>query len=231
MHFTDFWCVLAESAELRGDSVLARSVLGERLACFRGADENAAVLPDRCLHRNAPLSLGRVHEGTLACPYHDIPHTAFVHTGIFRTTQGQRIVACVERDQGAVHVVYRNERANLGTWRRFLNPRGDEIRHTDSFYVPNVTCVTYEIGKRTFIITSQSVPAGADDGGDTLVYTDLTFDFGAFNDVARPFVHRYGQRVILDSVRCAGRARSCQYARRTDLGVQPAPRQDRTGSN
>jgi phenylpropionate dioxygenase-like ring-hydroxylating dioxygenase large terminal subunit len=284
MHFKDFWYVVAESSALRADVVLARSVLGERLACFRGEDGKAAVLPDRCLHRNAPLSLGRVQDGTLACPYHgwryagdgrvihipsqppatdyghcltpfdsqeidgyvyvrlnglassdiapwrcahhgergwrrvrlsnhfantvtncvenfiDIPHTAFVHTGIFRTTQGQRIVASIERKQGAVHVVYHNERANLGTWRWFLNPRGKEIQHTDSFFVPNVTCVTYEIGEYKFIITSQSVPAGADDGGDTLVYTDLTYNFGMFNDVARPFVRLYGQRVIEQDV-------------------------------
>lgn len=279
MRFEDFWYVVAESAQLRPDAVLARSVLGERLACFRGENGAAAVLPDRCLHRNAPLSLGQVRDGMLTCTYHgwcyagdgrvmhipsqppatdyghcltpfesqevdgyvyvrlsratstsapwrfahhaergwrhvrlcnrfantvtncvenfiDIPHTAFVHTGIFRTTQGQRIAASVKRKDGAVQVIYRNETANLGTWRWFLNPRGEPIRHTDSFFVPNTTCVTYEIGKYTFIITSQSVPVGADDGGDTLVYTDLTYNFGVFNDVARPFVRNYGQRVI-----------------------------------
>ncbi|MGH6610151.1 MAG: Rieske 2Fe-2S domain-containing protein [Burkholderiaceae bacterium] len=280
MRFEDYWYIVAESSELRGDAVLGRSVLNERLACFRGSDGSATVLPDRCLHRNAPLSLGRVQQGVLACPYHgwrydgkgrvvdipsqatapdyghclepyecreldgyvyvrvnrdapaeiepwpylqhepsgrrtirlrnrfestvtncvenfiDIPHTAFVHSGIFRTTRGEGIRASVERKDGAVHVRYRNERANLGTWSRFLNPRRVEIRHTDSFYVPNVTCVTYEIGQRVFIITSQSVPVGGDDGGDTIVYTDLTYDFGLFSDIARPFVRRYGQRVI-----------------------------------
>ena len=280
MQFQDYWYIVAESTELRTDVVLARSVLNERLACFRDTDGSATVLPDRCLHRNAPLSLGRVDRGVLVCPYHgwrydgagrvvdipsqalardyvhclapydsreldgyiyvrlkrdapaaiepwryaqhqqrgwrsvrlrnrfantvtncvenfiDIPHTAFVHTGIFRTPQRQKISASVERKAGAVHVTYRNERTNLGTWSRFLNPRGKEIRHTDSFYVPNVTCVTYEIGKRTFIITSQSVPVGADDGGEILVYTDLTYNFGFFNDLARPFVRSYGQRVI-----------------------------------
>ena len=70
MHFKDFWYVVAESAELRAGAVLARSVLGERLACFRGADGTPAVLPDRCLHRNAPLSLGHVQDGALSCPDH-----------------------------------------------------------------------------------------------------------------------------------------------------------------
>ena len=284
MHFKDFWYILAESAELRTDHVLARRVLGERLAVFRGPDGQAAVLPDRCLHRNAPLSRGCVQDGELVCAYHgwrydasgrvtqipsqppsdgcghhlppfeaceldgyvyvrlhrgesrgvtpwrmhhygergwrhirlcnrfsgtvtncvenfiDVPHTAFVHTGIFRSPKGERIVADVSRADGAVHVNYRNERTNLGTWSRFLNPGGAEIRHTDSFLVPNITCVIYENGARTFIITSQSVPAGADDGGDTLVYTDLSYNFGLFNDLARPFVRWYAQRVIAQDV-------------------------------
>lgn len=285
MQFQDFWYIVAASGELRADEALARCVLGQRLVCFRGPDGAPAILPDRCLHRNAPLSLGSVRDGEVTCPYHgwryasngrvtkipsqspkadhghclipfdsleidgyvyvrlkrsegftnapwryahhgaqgwrhvrfsnrfantvtncvenfiDIPHTAFVHTGIFRTTQGQRLAAVVERKDGAVKVVYQNERANLGTWSWFLNPKGEEIRHTDSFFVPNVTCVTYEIGKHTFIITSQSVPVGTDDGGDTLVYTDLTYNFGVFNDIARPFVRHYGQRVIDQDVR------------------------------
>jgi phenylpropionate dioxygenase-like ring-hydroxylating dioxygenase large terminal subunit len=280
MRFEDYWYVIAESADLRPGAVLARRVLGERLVCFRGAAGSATVLRDRCLHRNAPLSLGRMLDGALVCPYHgwrydgegrvthipsqpdiaecghrlepypvhendgyvyvrlnrdapegiapwrmrhhgepgwrhvrlcnrfantvtncvenfiDVPHTAFVHTGIFRATRGERIAADVIRTGGGVHVTYSNERANLGTWSRFLNPRGREIGHVDSFFVPNITCVTYEIGARSFIITSQSVPAGADDGGDTLVYTDLTYNFGVFNDIARPWVRRYGQRVI-----------------------------------
>jgi len=280
MRFTDFWYVVAESAELRADRVLARRVLGVRLACFRGADGRAAALPDRCLHRNAPLSGGRVAGGILVCPYHgwhydgdgrvtripaqdpgvacghvlapypvreqdgyvyvrldagapadiepwrmhrhgepgfrrvrlqntfaatvtncvenfiDVPHTAFVHAGIFREAKGERIEADVTRAGGEVTVTYRNERAKLGTWRRFLNPAAREIRHVDRFIVPNVTCVTYEIGRHTFIITSQAVPIEADDGGRTHVYTDLCYNFGPATRFAAPWVRRLAQRVI-----------------------------------
>lgn len=37
---------------------------------FRDADGRAAALPDRCPHRFAPLSQGRVHDGHIECPYH-----------------------------------------------------------------------------------------------------------------------------------------------------------------
>ncbi|KFB73434.1 MAG: Toluene-4-sulfonate monooxygenase system iron-sulfur subunit TsaM1 [Candidatus Accumulibacter phosphatis] len=123
----------------------------------------------------------------------DVPHTAFVHQGIFRSTRGQRLAATVRRSNAAVHVDYRNESDNLGSYRWFLNPRGHAIRHTDSFHAPNVTSVVYEIGARVFIITSQAVPV---DDRETLVYTDLTYRFGAWNRLVAPFLRRHGQRII-----------------------------------
>lgn len=288
MQFNDYWYVVAESRELRDDKVVARCVLNERLACFRGADGRPSVLRDRCLHRNAPLSMGSVSRGLLTCPYHgwtydgagrvvvipsmalagpsphcskpfpvmeqdgyvyaclnrdepvkavpfamphhkepgwmnlrlqnrflntvsncvenfiDIPHTAFVHQGIFRSARGERLTAKVVRENGSVHVAYDNERSNLGTYRWLLNPSGHGIQHTDSFHAPNITSVVYEIGTKTFCITSQAVPVNE---RETLVYTDLTYQFGAWNALAAPFVRRHGQRIIdqdIEILACQG---------------------------
>ncbi|WP_313952572.1 aromatic ring-hydroxylating dioxygenase subunit alpha [Accumulibacter sp.] len=132
----------------------------------------------------------------------DIPHTAFVHRGIFRSTRGEQLTATVRRADGAVHVSYRNERDNLGSYRWFLNPRGDEIRHGDSFHAPNVSSVIYEIGRKTFIITSQAVPV---DERETLVYTDLTYRFGLWNALAAAFVRRHAQRIIDQDVEILAR--------------------------
>ncbi len=70
MSFENYWYIVCESRELGPDQALARCILGERLVCFRDAQGAATVLRDRCLHRNAPLSDGRVRAGLLACPYH-----------------------------------------------------------------------------------------------------------------------------------------------------------------
>jgi phenylpropionate dioxygenase-like ring-hydroxylating dioxygenase large terminal subunit len=44
--------------------------MGSPLVAFRGGDGRASVLVDRCPHRNAPLSAGRVRAGELECGYH-----------------------------------------------------------------------------------------------------------------------------------------------------------------
>jgi phenylpropionate dioxygenase-like ring-hydroxylating dioxygenase large terminal subunit len=45
-------------------------LLGEGLALFLDAEGRPAALEDRCCHRSARLSLGRVEGGILACGYH-----------------------------------------------------------------------------------------------------------------------------------------------------------------
>jgi phenylpropionate dioxygenase-like ring-hydroxylating dioxygenase large terminal subunit len=124
----------------------------------------------------------------------DIPHTAFVHPRIFRVTRNERLTAQVARRNGSVTVDYRNERGNLGLFSWFLNPRRREIRHTDAFHMPNVTSVDYNFGpRRRFIITSQAIPLGDE---QTLVFTDLTYNYGAWNQLARPIIRRQAQAII-----------------------------------
>lgn len=45
-------------------------LFGRPWVAFRDSSGQAAVLEDRCLHRHAPLSAGRVCAGRLQCPYH-----------------------------------------------------------------------------------------------------------------------------------------------------------------
>lgn len=124
----------------------------------------------------------------------DIPHTAFVHPRIFRVSRNEKLTATVERKNGTVMVNYRGERVNLGIFSRFLNRAGAEISHTDAFYMPNVTSVDYTFSEnRRFIITSQSIPVGE---AETLVYTDLTYNYGIWNQLAKPIIRRQAQTII-----------------------------------
>lgn len=280
-----FWYVVAHSEQLRPQTVLSRTVLGEWLAVFRGEDGQPVALRDRCMHRHSRLSSGKVTEGQLHCPYHgwvydqtgqvvavpaegerfeaiatrcakryatceqdgyvyvrlaspaddsssqpfvmphwqasgwetvrvvnrfnntvtncvenfiDIPHTAFVHPGVFRRSRQQQLEMTVTRQQGCVTATYCNESTNLGWFSRFLNPGGYSIRHVDRFFMPNITCVEYDLGpRRKLWITSQSVP---ETEHSTLVYTDVTFHYGLWSKVVRPLVRWTAQHIIQQDV-------------------------------
>ena len=280
MSTKNFWYIACLADDLRPGKTRPVEILGMHLALFRDQSGEPVALEDRCLHRNAQLSKGRVCNGQLVCPYHgwayngsgqvtdipatcpsksaakgrqlqsyptqerdgyiyvflgteapqdkepfsipklnqpgfhhirlinlfdntvtncvenfvDIPHTVFVHPGIFRVRRNQRFTAKVVRDRGNVHVYYQNETSNLGFFSWFLNPSKREIIHSDHFFAPNITSVEYYMGPhRHFFITSQSIPVAA---GKTLVYTDLTYDYGIWNRLAAPFVALQGQKII-----------------------------------
>ncbi|MEL6320061.1 MAG: aromatic ring-hydroxylating dioxygenase subunit alpha [Cyanobacteria bacterium J06626_14] len=128
----------------------------------------------------------------------DIPHTVYVHPGIFRNSRKQKLKMTIERRDGSVYVTYHNETNNLGWFSEFLNGDRHEIHHTDSFHMPNITSVEYDMGPhRSLIITSQSIP---ETQTSTLVYTDVTYNYGIWNDIARPFVWWTAQRIIQQDV-------------------------------
>ena len=70
------WYVVAEAGDLDGAGSIAASVpLGVRLlgadyVVWRSSSGELVAAPDRCPHRESPLSLGTVTDGCLTCPYH-----------------------------------------------------------------------------------------------------------------------------------------------------------------
>ncbi|WP_077033967.1 aromatic ring-hydroxylating dioxygenase subunit alpha [Pelomonas sp. KK5] len=66
------WYVAATPDEIPADKPLGRRICSEAIAFFRGADGMVSALEDFCPHRGAPLSLGRVVDGTLQCGYHGL---------------------------------------------------------------------------------------------------------------------------------------------------------------
>ncbi|OCQ99717.1 phenoxybenzoate dioxygenase [Oscillatoriales cyanobacterium USR001] len=288
MQFTDFWYIVSLSDQLKPNTVLSQTILGEWLAIFRGENGQPVALRDRCLHRSSRLSAGKVCNGTLQCSYHgwiydrnghviaipsegdtlknsqqrqakyyptkeqdgyvyvrlndnpiedfqpfsmphyqesgwetvrvinrfqnnvtncaenfiDIPHTAFVHPGVFRNSRQQKLEMTVERKNGSVLVEYHNETSNLGWYSRFLNQQSAEIKHFDRFYMPNITCVEYQMANNRYLfITSQSIP---ETENSTLVYTDVTYNYGIWNKLARPLVRWTAQHIIHQDVKILG---------------------------
>lgn len=72
------WYVAAWGHEV-ADQPLARLLLNEPVVLWRTADGAAVAFEDRCCHRHAPLSVGRVEQNTIRCGYHGL---VFDPTGV-----------------------------------------------------------------------------------------------------------------------------------------------------
>lgn len=74
IYLRNTWYVAGFSDELAAGQLLARTLLDEPLVFFRRPDGGVAALTDRCPHRFAPLSMGRLCDGgaSIQCPYHGL---------------------------------------------------------------------------------------------------------------------------------------------------------------
>lgn len=66
------WTMAAWAHEVQADAPLARTIAGLPLVMWRTGSGRLAALLDRCPHRFAPLSRGRVEAGGLRCGYHGL---------------------------------------------------------------------------------------------------------------------------------------------------------------
>lgn len=69
MEHSDHWYVVASTREL-GKKPLGKRRFGENFVFFRDAEGQPVCLKARCPHRGADLSLGRLVDGMIACPFH-----------------------------------------------------------------------------------------------------------------------------------------------------------------
>jgi len=68
----NYWYPVLLSEDLTQGSPVAINCLGESLVAWRDAEGHPGVLFDRCPHRAAKLSAGRVLEGQLQCAFHGL---------------------------------------------------------------------------------------------------------------------------------------------------------------
>ncbi len=89
MFLRNCWYVAAWDNEIAKNTLLARKLLGQRVVLYRTSDGGPVALEDRCSHRFAPLSVGRLEKDCVRCMYH----------GLLFNSQGK----CVE-EPGRKHV-------------------------------------------------------------------------------------------------------------------------------
>lgn len=68
----NYWYPLFQSEDVPEGKTVARTVMGEPLVAWRDSQGAPQIIHDRCPHRGAQLSVGRVLEGHLQCAFHGL---------------------------------------------------------------------------------------------------------------------------------------------------------------
>lgn len=72
MFVRNCWYVAAWDHEVPEAGCLARTIIGEPIVLWRDSRGTIVALQDRCRHRGAPLSMGRVEGDSIRCMYHGL---------------------------------------------------------------------------------------------------------------------------------------------------------------
>ena len=104
----------------------------------------------------------------------DVPHTAFLHKGLFRGTGTTNLIkAIITREENRVVTEYVGEPRPSGIAARILSPSGGVVTHYDRFILPSIAQVEYGIGDENHVlITSICTPV---DDFVTKLYAVVSF--------------------------------------------------------
>jgi phenylpropionate dioxygenase-like ring-hydroxylating dioxygenase large terminal subunit len=93
----------------------------------------------------------------------DVPHTAFLHRGLFR---GRReplpVTAVVRHGEGTVEAEYVGEPVPPGPAARLLAPEGGVVEHVDRFVTPSTSQVEYRLGGSHLVVSTAFTPIDDD---------------------------------------------------------------------
>jgi phenylpropionate dioxygenase-like ring-hydroxylating dioxygenase large terminal subunit len=99
----------------------------------------------------------------------DVPHTAFLHGGLFREDKDRRPIRCeLKRYHDSVQCEYIGEARPEGVVARLLSPSGGMVTHFDRFFLPSITEVEYRIGDENHIVLNGACTPVSD--WDTRLY-------------------------------------------------------------
>ncbi len=93
----------------------------------------------------------------------DVPHTAFLHGGLFRTRRApSEIEVRVRRFGDRCEAEFVGEPRPGGLAGRLLAPKGGVVEHVDRFLLPSVAQVEYRLGEEShLVVTTAMTPADA----------------------------------------------------------------------
>ncbi len=93
----------------------------------------------------------------------DVPHTAFLHGGLFRTAERKNeIEVKIRRHADGAEAEYVGEPRPSGVVGRVLSPGGGVVEHFDRFIMPSIAQVEYRLGTASHLLnTTAMTPVSA----------------------------------------------------------------------
>ena len=89
----------------------------------------------------------------------DVPHTSFLHKGLFRGRSERVAVAVtVRHGDDRVEAEFEGEPVPPGVVGRMLSPDGGVVEHVDRFIVPALAQVEYRLGSRHIVLNAFYTP-------------------------------------------------------------------------
>lgn len=124
----------------------------------------------------------------------DVPHTAFLHRGLFRGGDKNRITAEVKRFHDRVEAEYIGEPRPPGIVAKVLSPSGGIVEHWDRFFLPSIAQVEYRLGTENHIlITSACTPVS---DFHTKMTAVISFKLRLPGRVVKPILEPLAMRVF-----------------------------------
>jgi phenylpropionate dioxygenase-like ring-hydroxylating dioxygenase large terminal subunit len=125
----------------------------------------------------------------------DVPHTAFLHAGLFRGTgEPNDIEVVVRRGADRVEAEYIGEPRPEGLAARILSPSGGTVVHFDRFFLPSVAQVDYRIGAENhFLVTALATPVS---DFETVVHAVVAFKMRIPGWLLKPIIYPFAMKVF-----------------------------------
>ena len=140
--------------------------VGRRRSGSPSVDEAGYTTVRRSLSVDAGLHAAL--ENTL-----DVPHTAFLHGGLFRGGRPPVDIEVVVRHTAdGVEAEYLGEPRPPGLAGRILAPEGGVVTHVDRFVMPSIAQVEYRLGENHLVTTTAFTPG---EEGVTDLHAAVTF--------------------------------------------------------
>jgi hypothetical protein len=125
----------------------------------------------------------------------DVPHTAFLHGGLFRneTRARREIEVIVRRSSDRVEAEYVGESRPPGVVAKLLAPHGGEVIHFDRFILPSIAQVEYRMGDSHLCISAALSPV---EDYVTRLFVMFTFRLPFPGVLVKPILRPFALRVF-----------------------------------